>query len=366
MSSNHIFQVFQSEENEIEKIGRVLDRYGEVREIKLKNNAKLMAAKLIKKEREDFINETMYEEKRLYGIVKTNKIITKKINEEEYDLIIMEKALFRDLEKLNEFKHEYNLLIMEEVLLRDLEKLNKYEHKCNLLKLINEDIFDAIIGDNILRFFTKQILDSLENLDRNFLVHFDIKPENLLIILNLILKVSDFSLVTKLKDDDIINIHGDTFGYLTSEYYNKEKSSNDVVRKQDYIDLCSTIFYLKYGEYLLTNKNDDSSIDKEHIMEILFRKHRYIKGSQLTDPKFIDFLISLIQYNANEKVILEKIHRNKWLNKNKEIIEDIVHSNENDEEKIIMELQKSEHLINKVNDKKRKKFTFKKRKEKKI
>ena len=63
---------------------------------------------------------------------------------------------------------------------------------------------------------------------------------------------------------------------------------------------------------------------------------------------------------------MEKIHRNKWLNKNKEIIEDIVHSNENDEEKIIMELQKSEHLINKVNDKKRKKFTFKKRKEKKI
>ena len=59
-----------------------------------------------------------------------------------------------------------------------------------------------------------------------------------------------------------------------------------------------------------------------------------------------------------------KIYKNKWLNRNKEIIEDIVHTNENDEEKIIMELQKSDYLINKqkdLNPKKAKKYILKKK-----
>ena len=350
MNLNQIFEVFKNEENEIEYFGRNLGNgSGDLREVKLKNSNKLMAAKLIKKKRrEDFLNETMIkEDKIVYSIIKANKTLSKKINDEDYYLLIIDK--------------------MEKTQLTDLGKLNEYYNKYNLLKLIKEDVFDEKIGDNLLRFYAKNIIDSLENLDRNYLVHFDIKPEHLLIALNLIIKISDFSLVTN--DNDIIKVPGGVSSYLTTEYYyNKEKVSSDAVKKQNYFDLCSTIYFLKYGENLLTYKNDDSSIDMGHVKENLIRKHQQTKARNPTAQKIIDFLKSLILYDANKRENIDKIYRNKWLNENKEIIEDIVHSNEIDEEKIICELQKSDHLINKDNElylknknKKQKKFIFKKK-----
>ena len=217
---NQIFEIFENEENEIEYFGRSLGKsaYGEVREIKLKNSVKMMTSKLVKKERDDdkMTEIKVAQEIRGNNIIKINKVITKIINDEEYDLIIMEK-----------------------VLLRDLGKLFEYYHKHNLLNLIGENTFDKKEGENtsnnLLRFFSKQIIDGLEILDRNDFVHFDIRPE-LLATNNLIIKISDFSLVTKNKNDndnDKIRIPGGTQGYLTPEYYNKEKVSNEVARKQD-------------------------------------------------------------------------------------------------------------------------------------
>lgn len=81
-----------------------------------------------------------------------------------------------------------------------------------------------------LRFYAKNIIDSLENLNRNYLVNFEIKPENFLITINLIIKISDFSLVAN--DNDIIKITIDS-SYLTPEYYyNREKVSNDAQKNK--------------------------------------------------------------------------------------------------------------------------------------
>ena len=326
---NLIFEAFRKEEEyTIDYFGRTLGKgaYGEVREVKLKNNIKIMAAKLLKKEKEDDMNEIMVvQDIRGFNIIKIMKTISKRINEEEYVLIIMEKASLRDLGKLNEYYNKYNLL-----------------------KLIKEDVFDEKIGDNLLRFYAKQIIDGLEILDRNYLVHFDIKPDNLLITLNLIIKISDFSLLTKIKDGDFINIPGGTVGYLTPEYYCKEKVSSEIARKQDIFALGSSLFYLKYGKSLLKyKKDDDPSINMDRIRDLLFVGDVYIKTRQSTDQKFINFISSLIKCNPEDRINFEQIYRNEWLNANKEVIEDIVHINENDEEKIIMELQKSDYLINK-------------------
>ena len=94
---NPIFEIFQKEDNLMEYFGRSLGKgaYGEVREIKLKSSNKMMAAKLIKKESDDDnLKETMIAAQDIkgYNIIKINKVITKVINEEEYNLVIMEKA----------------------------------------------------------------------------------------------------------------------------------------------------------------------------------------------------------------------------------------------------------------------------------
>ena len=67
----------------------------------------------------------------------------------------------------------------------------------------------------------------------------------------------------------------------------------------------------------------------------------------MTDKDFIDFLCSLIQYRPKDRPSFEEIYRNKWLNKDVDIINNTFNAFENDEEKLIMELQKKDFLIKK-------------------
>ena len=67
------------------------------------------------------------------------------------------------------------MILMEKAILRDLGKLNNSYFCYNLLKLIYEP-FDKHLGDNLLRFYSKQIVDELETFNRYNYVHFDLKP----------------------------------------------------------------------------------------------------------------------------------------------------------------------------------------------
>ena len=344
-----IFEQFQKRnDKDIIGIGKILGsgNFGEVRDIKYKN--KIMAGKIIERD----INQKSEEEElsielRGQNIIRINKIYEYEEKDKHYSLIIMDKAVLRDLGKLNEFYHYHNLL-----------------------KLIYEYPFEEITGDNLLRFYTKQIIKGLEILDRNDYGHFDIKPENLLISINLVLKLSDFSLIKKLGEK--VRIPGGTQGYLSPEYYLDKNVSNDVAKKQDYFGLGSSLFKIKYGNSLLNFKRyEDKKMNADRIIDLLQRNISFIKTQKFTDNDLCDFLIGLIQYKPNDRPSFEKIIRNKWLNKNNEELEKIITTFEKDEEKLIMELQKKDFLspiekkiqkIEKEDESKQVKFMFKKRK----
>ena len=174
------------------------------------------------------------------------------------------------------------------------------------------------MGDNILRFYAKQIIDALENLDRNYFIHFNIKPENLLITINLNIKLTDFFLTKKVKDNYYIKIPGGTQGYLTEEYYYRENVTYDIVKKKDYFSLVSTLYYLKYDERLLNYKKfEEPMLNAERIMELLNKRIEFIRSRQENEQEFIDFLTCLIHYDADQRPCFEQIYRNKWLNENR-------------------------------------------------
>ena len=344
--------------NDFTDVGKLLGKgaFGEVRDIKFRN--KTMAGKLIERENSDQQSEEEKVGSNLRGqnIIKINKIYTKEIDGKTYDLIIMEKAVLRDLGKLNEFYHRHNLL-----------------------KLINNKIyypFDESMGNNLLRFYSMQIINALEVLDRNDYIHYDIKPENLLITINLIIKLSDFSLITKAIEGQLTKIPGGTLGYVSPEYYIERNVSSEDAKKQDYFALGSTLFFLKFGEHMLKyKKSENRVVNSDKIIELLQQNIAIIKSQKLSDKGFIDFICSLIQYKPKDRPSFENIYRNKWLNKDSDKINTVFSAFENDEEKLIMELQKLDFLIRKEeefneeinnNNLNEKKLSFKEKPKKKI
>ena len=338
-----IFNQFRKDGN-FTSVGKILGKgsFGEVREIIYKN--KTMAGKIVMQEKNKETGEYLAYDLKGRNIIKIIKIILKEINSKNYYLIIMEKAILRDLGKLTDFYHNHNLL-----------------------KLIFPP-FDEAISDILLRFYAIQIINALELLNRNYLVHFDIKPENLLISINLIIKLSDFSLLRKVNNKDQIKIPGGTNGYLTMEYFKKdEKVSGFDTRKQDYFSLGSTLYYLKYGKPMLKYKKcDDNETYRLTILEKLQNEISSIRSDPFTDQEFIDFLVSLVGYTPDDRPTFEEIYRNKWLNKNLIELNETFSIFEYDEEKLIIELQKKDFIIEKENQKKdknnitTKKFKFKK------
>ena len=257
----------------------------------------------------------------------------------------------------------YYLIIMEKALLRDLGKLTEFSHHHNLLKLIFIP-FDEVTSDTLLRFYAIQIINALELLNRNNFVHFDLKPENLLITINLIVKLSDFSLLMKVNDTDKIKIPGGTNGYVSMEYYNKdEKISGKDARKQDFFSLGATLYYLKFGKQMIKIKNaENNAINMLNIGEKLEKEISVIKANKFSDQEFIDFLVSLIAYNPNGRPNFEQIYRNRWLNKNLLELHETFYKFEYDEEKLMLELQKQDFLVEvkKTISTKSNKFSFKK------
>lgn len=322
-----IFQSFADKEGFeiIDDLGH--GKFGVVKEILYKD--KIYAGKLIKKEKYYENESKIIQEFRGPGIVKVNTVFEQKINGENYYLIVMEKAG-----------------------LSHLYKLINGLHKENWFHLIYKKPFE-LVGDNLIRFFTKQLMAGLELLNRSDFSHFDIKPGNILIFNHMNAKFTDFGLLRmreKIKDrNNMIEIPGGTRGYLSPEYY----SNNGLVKvedaiKQDLFAFGSTLFNFKYGEEMLEyNKYMDSITTADVIINKLQKAFDLVRSRKTSDKDFIEFICSLIQYKPEERPDFDKIYRNKWLHKNSQELINIYGNFEIDNTKLLLELDKSDFLIKK-------------------
>ena len=321
--------------------------FGSVKEIKLNKNNKIYAAKLLDENEIGEKEAEMIQGFKGPGIVK----ITKVSNYNTRYLIIMEKSV-----------------------LKDLNSCINHLHK-NLLNLIFYP-FEKV-GNNLLRFFIKNLLNGMEVLNRYNYAHFDIKPQNILIFQRMIAKLIDFSLlrnIDKLKDEQIPNTYKvlfGTHGYIPPEIYqNKAKVDKETAIKYDYFSLGATIFALKFGDKMIDPNyffdKKDNEVEAEIIIDLLEKARDKIKSKPFPDKGFNEFLCSLIQYKSKERPDFEEIYRNKWVHKNSEEINQIFEINELDEEKLMLELDKSDFLLSKKEYIKNKKENFAHKNNKKI
>ena len=187
----------------------------------------------------------------------------------------------------------------------------------------------------------------------NNFCHFDIKPQNILIFYDNILKLTDFGLLKNLEkikfDNESIKVRGGTNGYLSPEaIFNDFKININQTIKQDFFALGATIYYLKYDKMMLENtKIIDSLMTANDIIELLEKKIDEIKSTKLANKDFINLLCSLINYNPEERPEFESLYRNKWLNGYRDEITNLINIYQTDSNKLLIELNKSDFIIKK-------------------
>ena len=264
----------------------------------------------------------------------------------------------------------YYMYVMELSYIGDVSKI----HECLNNNLIFKNPFLNKFGDNLIRLFCKQIITGIKTFYEGNLVHFDIKPDNILIFKGLELKLIDFSFLTKLIHTKTQRIIGGTPGYFSPEFFIRKDFTDEILQKQDYFALGITIYNLLFDKPAITgyqkekdlinktNLNEEEKKENERrkqinekikeknyniIIDCIQRAMNNIKSQKYLDKDFIEFLCNLIQYSPNERLDFEKIIRNKWLNKNTDEINKIININISDEDNMLLELQKSDFLVTK-------------------
>lgn len=277
------------------------------------------------------------------------KNLTPGENYEEY-MEFRGQNIVKILSKKTDIDKSYYYYIMECSELGSLSSL-----KTDLINLensrISKESFLEKVGNNLLRFFAKQIIIGIKTFYEGNLVHFDIKPNNILIFQGMQMKLIDFSFLMPIKKEQDL-IRGGTVGYVTPEYYLGNKLDKSILNKQDYFAIGAVLYYLKYGEKMLNYEEERSEnlinrgyINSAKVVNLISIAINKIKSKKFQDKSLTDFLISLIQYKPEDRPEFEKIYRNKWLNKNSEEIKKINDIYSSDEGNMVFELQKSDFLI---------------------
>ena len=132
--------------------------------------------------------------------------------------IILEKKFVGERKEQKEGEQNYYLYIMELSNLGDLDNFKKFLYTY----LIFKEPFIEKVGDNLIRFLAQQLAIALKTLYLGNLVHFDIKPSNILIFKDLTLKLIDFSLLRKVNKENNEKIPEGTFGFCTPESYSEK------------------------------------------------------------------------------------------------------------------------------------------------
>ena len=241
----------------------------------------------------------------------------------------------------------YVLIVTEKANLSDLSRLNNYIKNKNILKTIETPFKD--LSENLLRLYIKQIINGLETIRKYGYVHFDLKPQNFLVTYNLGVKISDYTIMKSIKDEgDYIKIPGGTTGFTAPEYYEKKMIDAKIIDKVDIFGLGSSFYNLKTGlNFLDIPKNLTIS---QQRYKILYQYERSIKRidslvNEGMSEDFTDLLKKMLKLDPKKRIDFEFIYRNKWVNKYCNEIQNIVENYDNEEERMIMELQKSDIII---------------------
>ena len=294
-----------------------------------------------------------------------NNTFEKKIsNEIKFSLYLMGNNVIRTLKSgsaINDGK-KYYFLFMEKAKFRDLSIFIHNFFQCNLLNMMNSKTkFPWIynFSEETIKFFAYQIIESLKFLDFNSLIHFDLKPENLLLGDNFIVKLSDFSEAIQFNHKQkYISIQNGTYHYMSPEYYNQDKEVTvSVAKTLDFFSFGCILYNMITREDLIkANFNEEGKIIKPKKSEVenyIKKGIENMKNCNNYSDELKILINKLINIDPEKRPTINELILDKWINQEYDIVKKVKDINAFQKLKIFVELQKVS-CIKKVSKKRRK------------
>ena len=242
---------------------------------------------------------------------KTNRTIAMKfiIKEKDEKININEYNILKKLKNFNIItyfglyeikKNELDCIIMEYAKFGNIRDFQK-----NILK--RKDL-----SEQLLCYFTFQILNGLKYCHICKITHFDLKPQNIIIDDYLTAKIIDFSVsldYSKINSNKIkLPFRGTSF-YMAPEVLSSKIVKVKDLNKVDLFSLGVTLYALAFGKYPFGFTPDD---DYEKIYK------KIMKGIEIEDTKyyskyFIDFLTKLLEKDINKRININEALNHYWI-----------------------------------------------------
>lgn len=172
------------------------------------------------------------------------------------------------------------------------------------------------LSETCLLYFAKQILDSLEYINRCKIVHMDVKPSNILLDSELNPKIIDFSASCSFADfspEDVVKFPFIGTGkFIAPEIIKKTHLKVKYAEKIDIYSLGVTLYYLYFGIYPYNLNNIDNhdyaSISKQIEKENLEFPKDYNASNMLKD-----FLTKLLEKDYMKRLTIKEALNHSWI-----------------------------------------------------
>ena len=268
--------------------------------------------------------------------------------------IIKTLATFKDEFKIDNVTYTIHSIFMEKSKIGNLNKFIQIFNKGYICRnTINPNNYKIKWIFNLSEFtikkFVNDIVNGLQYIKLAKLVHLDLKPENILLCREYILKICDFSLL-KIIDPETkkTNINFSTFVYQDPNVYNDEKSiDTKYIYKVDLFSLGCIIYFMIFKKLLIDkNLKNYNNIErtKKNVINCVEDGIKEVEKNQEISKTLKDLMIKLLNPNIENRIGLEELSQNKFLNEDLENIKKCVYSNYNEHYKTFIELQKMETL----------------------
>jgi len=163
----------------------------------------------------------------------------------------------------------------------------------------------------LLRIYVRHMVSGLAYLHSQRICHSDIKPENILIGANNVLKLADFGLSKYLllgESKEVFKEKEGTLAFQPPECLNETGDLKFSMFPTDIWSLGVTMYQLKYG--VLPFWSEDAEILMNKIIDERVRFPTWEK-----DEDFIDMMKSLLHKNPSKRITIEELCGHSWITK---------------------------------------------------